>query len=33
MEFSVLYLIERQLPEYWQRFFEQHLKLRSDDCY
>ena len=33
MEFSVTYLIQRQLPIYWQEFFEQNLNLQSSDCY
>ena len=33
MEFTVLYLIQRMLPIYWQKFFEQNLKLKSNDCY
>lgn len=34
MEFSVLYLIERQLPIYWQRFFEQDaMNMKGQECY
>ena len=33
MEFSVIYLIQRMLPVYWQNFFEQHLKLKEGDYY
>ena len=33
MEFSVLYLIQRQLPTYWQNFFEANCNLHKTDCY
>lgn len=33
MEFSVLYLIQRQLPIYWQQFFEANCQLHDWDCY
>ena len=33
MEFSILYLIERQLPIYWQRFFEANLKIKGSEFY
>lgn len=38
-EFSVIYIIQRQLPIYWQKFFESALQLqkpaqgRIEDCY
>ena len=39
LEFSVIYLIQRQIPIYWQQFFEKSLQLqkagqdRIEDCY
>ena len=33
LEFSVLYLIQRMLPLYWWKFFEQNLMLSANDCY
>lgn len=32
-EFSVVYMIQRQLPNYWQELFEQHLELDINDVY
>ena len=29
LEFSVIYLIQRQIPIYWQKFFEETLKLQK----
>ena len=33
MEFSVLYLIQRQLPNYWHRFFETNINMVPNDWY
>ena len=33
MEFSVMQMIQRQLPIYWQKFFEDNLNLADSDVY